>query len=106
MPSVMAAAMKMNEASSSLSPFTPLKRGLNRIHISRGMLKIRVSVMELGRFTIGEAPGAGRLPVLIMLHGEVERNARSAAMGKLIAREKNKPRGTRGSQKFSPCVPL
>ena len=78
MPSVIAAATKMNEASSSLSPLTPLKRGLSRIHISRGMLKIRMSVMELGRFTLREAPGAGRLPVLIMLHGEVERNARPA----------------------------
>src|SRR5271169_3907591 len=47
----MEAAMNRAEASNSLSPFTLLKRPLERIHISRGMLKIRMSVMELGRFT-------------------------------------------------------
>lgn len=46
------------------------------------MLKIRVSVMELGRFTIGEAPGAGRLPVSIMLQGKRERNRRKKQMDK------------------------
>ncbi len=48
----MEAAMKIAEASSSFSPVTLLKRLLDRIHISRGMLKIRMSVMELGRFTL------------------------------------------------------
>src|ERR1700676_4569525 len=51
-PSVMEAAMKSAEASNSLSPLTLLKRLLARIHISKGMLKIRISVMELGRFTL------------------------------------------------------
>ena len=44
--------MKSAEASNSFSPFTLLKRPLERIHISKGMLKMRMSVMELGRFTL------------------------------------------------------
>src|SRR5882757_7650207 len=48
----MEAAMKMAEASNSFSPVTLLNRPLERTHISRGMLKIRISVMELGRFTL------------------------------------------------------
>src|SRR4029077_6577707 len=48
----MEAAMNNAEASSSFSPVTLLKRLLDKIHISRGMLKIRISVMELGRFTL------------------------------------------------------
>src|SRR5450631_2722132 len=47
----MEAAMKIAEASNSFSPCRLLNRPLARIHISRGMLKIRISVMELGRFT-------------------------------------------------------
>src|ERR1700733_492821 len=71
----MEAAMNRAEASSSFSPFTLLNRPLESIHISRGMLKIRMSVMELGRFTLQGAPVASRNPVLIMLHGQRERNA-------------------------------
>src|SRR5579863_7873020 len=51
MPSVHAAAMNTIEASNSFSPFSLLKRLLERIQISRGMLRMRISVMELGRFT-------------------------------------------------------
>ncbi len=55
--------MNSAEASNSFSPFTLLKRPLERIHISRGMLKIRMSVMELGRFTLlRSAPEANRNP--------------------------------------------
>lgn len=50
--------MNKADASNSFSPFTLLKRALERIQISKGMLKIRMSVMELGRFTRRE--GAGR----------------------------------------------
>jgi len=32
-----------------------LKWLLERIHISKGMLKIRISVMELGRFTLADS---------------------------------------------------
>jgi hypothetical protein len=48
----MEAAMNSAEANNSFSPVTLLKRPLERIHISRGMLKMRISVMELGRFTL------------------------------------------------------
>ena len=51
MPSVMEAAMNKAEASNSFSPFWLLNRALERIQISKGMLKMRISVMELGRFT-------------------------------------------------------
>src|SRR5260370_26071798 len=47
----MEAAVKSADASNSFSPCTLLNRTLERIHISRGMLKMRISVMELGRFT-------------------------------------------------------
>jgi hypothetical protein len=47
----------MAEASNSFSPVTLLKRLLQRIHISRGMLKMRISVMELGRFTLRGGSG-------------------------------------------------
>src|SRR5882724_4886031 len=57
MPSVMDAAINSADASNSFSPVTLLKRGLARIHISRGMLKIRISVMELGRFTLRGGAG-------------------------------------------------
>ena len=52
-------SMNTSEASNSFSPCTLLKRALERIHISKGMLSIRVSVMELGRFTTRQAAGAG-----------------------------------------------
>src|SRR5260370_1394248 len=57
MPSVMEAAINIAEASNSLAPCSLLKRLEDRIHISRGMLQMRISVMELGRFT-----AAQRLP--------------------------------------------
>src|SRR5690348_1369053 len=51
MPSVIEAAMNRIDASSSFSPFTLVKRVVESTQMSRGMLKIRVSVMEFGRFT-------------------------------------------------------
>src|SRR5208337_4341267 len=77
MPSVMAAAMNNAEASNSFSPLTLLKRGLDRIQISRGMLAMRISVMELGRFTLRDGSGGQSETRLIMLHGKGERNAGS-----------------------------
>ena len=55
--------MNTAEASNSFSPFTLLKRLLEIIQISRGMLAMRISVMELGRFTLlgGSRGLAGRL---------------------------------------------
>jgi hypothetical protein len=50
-PSVMDAAMKSADASNSFSPFCVAKRLLESTQISSGMLKIRVIVMEFGRFT-------------------------------------------------------
>jgi len=43
--------MNSAEARSSFSPPVFWKRLVDRIQISSGMLKMRVSVMELGRFT-------------------------------------------------------
>src|SRR5215472_13082914 len=51
MPSVIDAAIKMADARISCSPFKPANRLLERIQISSGMQQMRVSVMELGRFT-------------------------------------------------------
>src|SRR6516164_11829793 len=51
MPSVSDAAINKAQASSSFSPLTLVKRALESTHISSGMLQMRVSVMELGRFT-------------------------------------------------------
>jgi len=51
MPSVIAAAMNSADASNSFAPFALLKWELERIQISKGMLRMRLSVMELGRFT-------------------------------------------------------
>jgi hypothetical protein len=80
MPSVMAAAMNKAEASNSRSPenapFATLKRALDRIHMSKGMQRIRISVMELGRFTLREIPEAGRAPVWIMLQAARGRQCR------------------------------
>ena len=72
MPSVMAAAMKMAEASNSFSPLMLLKRGLESIQSSNGMQKMRINVMELGRFT-----SSGDRAMEIILHGQGERNAGS-----------------------------
>src|SRR3981081_1098193 len=60
MPSVIEAAMNKAEASNSFSPLVLVKRALERIHISKGMLKMRISVMELGRFTAWRSPEASR----------------------------------------------
>src|ERR1700683_302587 len=79
----MEAAMNSAEASNSFSPLTLLKWLLERIHISRGMLKIRISVMELGRFTLRESPVASRNLVLIILLGKRERNG-SKVTGKEV----------------------
>ena len=44
--------MKTTEARISLSPVrSPAKRGVQRIQMSSGIAAMRVSVMELGRFT-------------------------------------------------------
>src|ERR1700757_3456208 len=75
MPSVMDAAMNSTDASISRSPQTLFKREMERIHISRGMLKIRMSVMELGRFTLREVR-APPVASSIILHEQRERNAR------------------------------
>src|SRR5439155_26697271 len=51
MPSVMEAAMNSAAASSSFSPLAVGKRSLESTQMSTGMLRMRTSVMELGRFT-------------------------------------------------------
>src|SRR6266568_8646720 len=51
MPSVMDAPRNSAAASNSFSPFTLENRPLDSTQISTGMLRIRMSVMELGRFT-------------------------------------------------------
>src|SRR5579872_384387 len=51
MPSVMEAAMNSAVATISFSPLPLVNRLEERIQISSGMLKMRLSVMELGRFT-------------------------------------------------------
>jgi hypothetical protein len=53
----MDAAINRIEASSSFSPFELVKRLVERTHMSSGMLHIRVSVMEFGRFTGKAWPG-------------------------------------------------
>src|SRR5579863_4038802 len=77
-PSVIDAAMKIAEASNSLAPCSLLKRLEDKIQISRGILKMRISVMELGRFTAAQQ-FSGRPPEdsLIILHGAGERNKRN-----------------------------
>src|SRR5277367_5578870 len=60
MPSVIEARMKTADASISRSPvFSPAKRGVHKIQMSSGMAAMRVSVMELGRFTRNK-PGTRR----------------------------------------------
>src|ERR1700734_4309837 len=75
MPSVMEAAMNIAEASNSFVPCALLKWFEDRIQISKGMLQMRISVMEFGRFTAAREV-SGRAPELklIMLHGARERN--------------------------------
>src|ERR1700730_14426846 len=97
----MEAAMNSAEASNSFSPFTLLKRPLERIHISKGMLKMRMSVMELGRFTLGAAPEASRISVLIILHRNRERNAKKH----YVTTARINHRGHEGAQSFAPPCP-
>ena len=74
---VIDAAMNRAEASSSFSPVTLEKRLLERIQISRGMLNMRISVMELGRFTAQSGFRRGnRNTCLIILQHWGERNGR------------------------------
>src|SRR3954452_10762681 len=51
MPSVIEARMNTADAINSCSPWNPWIRFVVSNQISTGMLKMRVSVMELGRFT-------------------------------------------------------
>src|SRR5271167_4081288 len=74
MPSVVAAAMNTAEASNSFSPFWLLKWLLEIIQISRGMLAMRISVMELGRFTLLGGSRDRPEDELIILLGSGERN--------------------------------
>ena len=53
MPSVIDAAINRAEAKSSFCPSKLLKRLVESIQISSGMLQMRLSVMELGKFTDG-----------------------------------------------------
>ena len=54
--------MNKAEANSSFCPLALVKRLLERIQISSGMLKMRVSVMEFGRFTTGGQTGVPTTP--------------------------------------------
>src|SRR6266536_2809464 len=105
MPSVMAAAMNSADASNSFSPFTLVKRELERIQISRGILQMRLSVMELGRFT---AKGSGGEPgsTSIILFGLRERNGGiETELG--MPAERLSPRRSRGEHRgnaVSLCV--
>ena len=67
--------MNIAEASNSFVPCALLKWFEDRIQISKGMLQMRISVMEFGRFTAAREV-SGRAPALklIMLHGARERN--------------------------------
>ncbi len=67
--------MNIAEASNSFAPCALLKWFEDRIQISKGMLQMRISVMEFGRFTAAREV-SGRAPELklIMLHGARERN--------------------------------
>src|SRR5205807_8191237 len=81
MPSVIDAAMNRAEASSSFSPVALEKRLLERIQIRRGMLKMRISVMELGRFTAQSGfRRANRNACLIILQRYRERNVRKCRL--------------------------
>jgi hypothetical protein len=71
---VVAAAMNTADASNSFSPFWLLKRLLEIIQISRGMLRMRISVMELGRFTLLGGSRDRPEDELIILHASGERN--------------------------------
>src|SRR3954465_2608647 len=56
----MAAAMNKADAKISFAPCTLLKWELERIQTSKGILQMRLSVMELGRFTLGDSGGTGK----------------------------------------------
>ena len=68
--------MKIAEASSSFAPWSLLKWLEDRIQISRGILQMRISVMELGRFTAARHRfrKGDRKTGLIILHDAGERN--------------------------------
>src|ERR1700728_366603 len=75
MPSVMEAAMNIAEASSSLAPCSLLKWLEDKIQISRGILQMRINVMELGRFTAAQQLSRRRPERdSIILHAAGERN--------------------------------
>src|SRR5262252_998850 len=57
MPSVIAAAMNNADASNSFAPCVLLKCEPERIQTSRGILQMRLNVMEFGRFTLQEGSG-------------------------------------------------
>src|SRR5579863_602650 len=59
MPSVIEAARNSAAASNSFSPFTLEKRLVDSTQISTGMLRMRMSVMELGKFTVTGGVRAG-----------------------------------------------
>src|SRR5438876_10780092 len=61
MPSVMEAAMNSTTASSSFSPLMAVNRVLDSTQMSTGMLRMRTSVMEFGRFTRLRGPGQAGL---------------------------------------------
>src|SRR5580700_3052679 len=100
MPSVIDAAINRAEASSSFSPPVLSKRLVERIQISSGILQMRVSVMELGRFT---GPLGDRMPgtnartsdTRIILHHEQRKQCRNRAKGqttkKLLPRSRRPP---------------
>src|SRR5215475_1174771 len=60
MPSVMDAAINIADARISCSPLKPANRALERTQMSSGMQQIRISVMELGRFTRSVGRGSPR----------------------------------------------
>src|SRR5215471_19168769 len=57
MPSVIEAAIKSAEARSSFSPLALENRSEASTHISSGIMQMRISVMEFGRFTYRAAVG-------------------------------------------------
>ena len=77
MPSVMEAAMNSAAASSSFSPLTVGNRALESTQMSTGMLRMRTSVMELGRFTCEgpSVPQKGLIRLCASGKGEAMRGA-------------------------------
>ena len=75
MPSVIAAAINKAEANSSCHPSKLLKRLVVSIQISSGMLQIRLSVMELGRFTGGAALAGNPRQIILLRKGKAMEEA-------------------------------